>query len=187
MDTLITYGLIALIVCLASFVRGTAGFGLAMTSLPFLTLFLSYQDTIVLLVFLNFLFSIFHLTRSKGTISKNNFLLTLIFGVIGVTIGVALLKELNQNLLKAIAGIMSFTLPASNATTKNASDATAATPPASPSMISMILNAFVIPTTHKIVSIIFSTLLSMNLIFIFTLIIIISNRITKKYVRQIRG
>lgn len=106
MNPYITFSLVALIVLFASFVRGTAGFGLAMTAMPLLNLFMSYTDTVILAVYLNLMFSVVHLVRSRGSISKINLYLTLFFGVIGVTAGVLLLKSVDQNLLKTIAGII---------------------------------------------------------------------------------
>jgi len=106
MDPVITYALLAIIILFASFVRGTAGFGLAMTAMPLLNLFLSYIDTVILAVYLNLIFSIVHLIRSRGSIEKQNLLLTILFGIIGVTIGVIILKNIDHNLLKTIAGII---------------------------------------------------------------------------------
>lgn len=106
MDPLATYALMALIILFASFVRGAAGFGLAMTAMPLLNLFMPYLDTVILAVYLNLMFSVIHLIRSRGSISMQNLILTLIFGIIGVTIGVIILKGVNHSLLKTIAGII---------------------------------------------------------------------------------
>lgn len=106
MDPIITYALLAIIILFASFVRGAAGFGLAMTAMPLLNLFMNYLDTVILAVFLNLMFSVVHLIRSRGTIGKLNLILTLVFGIIGVTTGVIILKGVDQNLLKTIAGII---------------------------------------------------------------------------------
>lgn len=106
MDPFLSYALLALIILFASFVRGAAGFGLAMTAMPLLNLFMPYLDTVILAVYLNLMFSVVHLIRSRGSITRQNLILTLIFGIIGVTIGVIILKGVDQNLLKTIAGII---------------------------------------------------------------------------------
>lgn len=106
MDSFLTFTLVALIVLFASFVRGATGFGLAMTAMPLLNLFMPYLDTVILAVYLNLVFSLVHLIRSKGSISRQNLILTLIFSILGVTIGVLLLKSVNQNIMKTIAGII---------------------------------------------------------------------------------
>ena len=106
MDAIITFSLVAIIVLFASFVRGATGFGLAMTAMPLLNLFMPYLDTVILAVYINLVFSLVHLIRSKGSITSQNLILTLVFSIIGVTIGVLLLKSVNQNIMKTIAGII---------------------------------------------------------------------------------
>ena len=106
MDPIVSYALLALIILFASFVRGAAGFGLAMTAMPLLNLFMPYLDTVILAVYLNLMFSVVHLIRSRGSITRLNLILTIIFGVLGVTIGVIILKSVDQNLLETIAGLI---------------------------------------------------------------------------------
>lgn len=106
MSPLIIFSLTAIIVLFASFVRGSAGFGLAMTAMPLLNLFMPYSDTVILAVYLNLMFSVVHLIRSKGSITTLNLVLTLVFGILGVSLGVLMLKNIDQNLLKTMAGII---------------------------------------------------------------------------------
>jgi uncharacterized membrane protein YfcA len=106
MDPIVSYAMLAFIILFASFVRGASGFGLAMTAMPLLNLFMPYLDTVILAVYLNLMFSVFHLIRSRGSITIRNLILTIIFGVLGVTIGVIILKSVDQNLLKTIAGLI---------------------------------------------------------------------------------
>ena len=106
MDSILQITLMMLIVFLASMVRGSTGFGLAMVSMPLLTLFLPYKEVVVLVVILNFAFSVFHIIRSHGTLETKHLILIVIFSISGVSIGILLLNNLESLLLKIFAGII---------------------------------------------------------------------------------
>ena len=95
---------ISLTILAASAVRGITGFGLAMTALPFISMLLSYRDSVVLLVLINLSFSILHLFRDKGSLGIKYLLILIVFAIAGVTSGVALLGLLNQEILRISAG-----------------------------------------------------------------------------------
>lgn len=95
-----------LIIFFASIVRGLSGFGLAMIALPLLSLILPYRQTVVLLVAVNLSFSIVHLIKSKGLIKSGYFVIIIVFSSLGVTAGVLLLNRINNEILRACAGLV---------------------------------------------------------------------------------
>ena len=67
------------VIIMSSIIRGLTGFGLAMISMPLVSFFLPYRETVVLVVVINLAFSIVHLLRSRGLIKSKYFILIFIF------------------------------------------------------------------------------------------------------------
>jgi len=100
------YILSGIIILFSSIIRGVTGFGLAITSLPFLLMILPLKEVVVLIAFVNLAFSIVHLTRERGSIRRRDFLLMTIFSMIGVALGVLILRVSDEEVLKIICGIL---------------------------------------------------------------------------------
>ncbi|HUS86876.1 MAG TPA: sulfite exporter TauE/SafE family protein [Bacteroidales bacterium] len=100
------YILLGIIILLSSIIRGTTGFGLAITSLPFLLMILPLKEVVVLIAFINLAFSIVHLVRERGSINRRDFLLMAIFSMVGVATGVFILRASDEEVLKITCGIL---------------------------------------------------------------------------------
>ncbi len=93
-----------LIIFLSSTIRGTTGFGLALTSVPLLSLLLPMKDAVVFVALVNLLFSVVHLVSEKGKIPLKDIILISLFSIAGVVVGVQFLKLVEGDVLKIICG-----------------------------------------------------------------------------------
>lgn len=99
---------VALASLLAGLVKGTSGFGSSLVALPLLTLFYDTQTVVIMMltfnVLLNFLLHFEHKTFSLEHI-KGIYVLT-IFGVLFTFVGIYLLGNLEENIIRIIAFLL---------------------------------------------------------------------------------
>lgn len=92
------------IILFSSFIRGTAGFGLALIAVPLLSLIQPMREVIVLVAIVNLLFSIIHIFRERATVSMRNTVITGICSLAGVFIGFMLLRNINEQVIRIFTG-----------------------------------------------------------------------------------
>jgi len=93
-----------LIILFSSFIRGTTGFGLALTAFPLLSLFLPVRDAVVLVAIVNLIFSIVHILRERTRLMIRDVIIIGSFSLAGVFIGFLLLRNINENVLRISTG-----------------------------------------------------------------------------------
>ena len=94
------------IIFLASFVQGFSGFGIALVSIPLLTLFISIKEAIPLIALCGFVINIFLLIELRKHIKFFELRNLLIGSVIGIPLGTYFLSEASPKLIKVVLGII---------------------------------------------------------------------------------
>jgi len=97
--------LASLIVLIAHMVKGLTGFGSSLIIVPLLSLFLDIKFVVPVMAVLTLFASILLFLKTKKHINKE-FLLVLIFVIIGSFIGVKILASYNSLILKKLFGII---------------------------------------------------------------------------------
>lgn len=92
------------IILFSSFIRGTTGFGLALTAFPLLSLFLPAKEVVVIVAMVNLLFSIAHIFREKSNINIRTIATIGFFSLLGVFIGFMLLRNVNEKMVRIFTG-----------------------------------------------------------------------------------
>jgi len=93
-----------IIIMFSSFIRGTTGFGLALTALPLLSMILQVRDAVVLVAIVNLTFSIVHIFRERSSFRVIDVVIIGCFSLAGVFIGFVLLKSINEDALRLFTG-----------------------------------------------------------------------------------
>jgi len=93
-----------IIIMFSSFIRGTTGFGLALTALPLLSMILQVRDAVVLVAIVNLTFSIVHIFRERSSFRVIDVVIIGCFSLAGVFIGFVLLKSINEDTLRLFTG-----------------------------------------------------------------------------------
>ena len=101
-----TWIIILSIVFISGVVKGTTGFGFALFSLPLLAHFIPIKTLIPLLTMFNLFSSIQIIIQSKGLKLNKRILLLSFTGIIGVFMGTAILKYLDDYWLKTLCAII---------------------------------------------------------------------------------
>lgn len=100
--------LVILVFTIATVLKGWSGFGTNLIAIPALAIFLGYEyvDAVVIVISVNLFVNIAILVENKkfNIKSLENIKVLVIFGILFHIVGVILLKGLDANILKVIAG-----------------------------------------------------------------------------------
>lgn len=98
--------LIALVVFIASILQGVFGFAFMLITLPLLSYFMSVKTAVPLLSLLFLLFCFIQACQLRGAFSYRNVMPLLIGAVFGIPVGIFVILEFNEKLIKAILGFI---------------------------------------------------------------------------------
>ena len=98
--------LISLIILIASLIQSTAGFGFALLAVPLLSLFMPMTDVVPTIVILSTVTNLFVSWEQRKSLKIREMLPLFIAGIAGIPLGVWGLKTFDQELLKALVGLI---------------------------------------------------------------------------------
>lgn len=98
--------IIFLILFLAALVQATTSFGFSLVALPLLTMVMPVDRIVPLLVQYSLLINIFLFIKLRRHLAVKLVMVLLAGGVVGLPIGIAILKLVNAALLKKLAGVI---------------------------------------------------------------------------------
>lgn len=94
------------VIFMAATVQGTTGFGFALTAMPLLSIFISLQSVVPIMVIYGLLVSFFIIYRIRSFVKIRKIWLLIIASIIGTPLGTYLLIIIEQGTLKMIIGII---------------------------------------------------------------------------------
>ena len=94
----------SIVIFTASFIQGITGFGFALIAVPLLSYFLPLKSIVPLVVLYSLATNLFILKETRNHIRLKDIRWVIIFGIIGIPFGVWILKTVDVNLLKTLAG-----------------------------------------------------------------------------------
>ena len=93
-------------ILLGFFIQSVAGFAAALFAIPLMLYVFDLQDSIAIIAVFLFLFSIIELYNNRKSIDKKIFSEIIVWSIIGLVIGIFLLKYGDSTLLKKILGFL---------------------------------------------------------------------------------
>lgn len=97
--------LVSLIFCLAGFAQGLTGFGAALVAIPFLCFIMDVRMAVPLTILVGAVINTYMVTILRHHLDLKKITPLFIGSVPGVLLGVVLLKEINQDIMKQILGV----------------------------------------------------------------------------------
>lgn len=102
----ISYIYLMIIIIFAGFTQGVTGFGFSLVAVPLLAFFLQVKEITPILIFLSIITNIMVMLSSKSQYKIKELIVLIAFGIIATPLGAYVLLVLNQQILKAIVGII---------------------------------------------------------------------------------
>ena len=93
-----------LITLAAAIVQGMTGFGFALLAMPLLSLFLPLDQAVPMVVMLSLVTNVFVLCETFRLIDLKKIWILIVSGIVGIPLGVYLLKVMNPDILKTAVG-----------------------------------------------------------------------------------
>lgn len=104
--TAIAWILSAVVILMASVLKGVTGFGFALFAVPILSLLLPIHMLIPAMILFNFLASLYLLIQIKVKLQAKYFIPMFLASLAGIPIGVYALQDLNEMLLRLVVGLV---------------------------------------------------------------------------------
>lgn len=104
--TLGIYILAFMIIMFSSMIQGITSFGFSLLAVPLLSMILPLKVVVPMLVIFSLGMNIVIFTKVKGHINKIHISLLVVFGLVSIPIGINVLQDFNESIIKLIVGIV---------------------------------------------------------------------------------